>query len=366
MTSRSSSSPPNPLDEEWDEKTKDDRGEPDRAVDVSGLDYASESDAKAAAPTKPTAVPPNPAAQRSRRLATLPMGILLQNAPGDPELKKKALANAEATGPQEPVSAPVRINEPADTTTPWGVTPAPQHAKEVAASKAHRRESRVPPSAVVPEAAAAAPARTLNVTGVVVTSILATAILGGAMAIGGALVVSKSYVLVPRDAVAPPTPAPASTPAPAPSPTLAHAPAPSPSHAPSPAPSPTPAPAPKPSSSASTNVASAASASAASDDVPPDLLVKETGQKPSKASTDRMVERLRPALEACAKGLPKAIYLVHIDFDGPTGLAVGVESPNKPLLKTVRGGCVERAALDARISPFAGPTFGYDVKFAPK
>ena len=200
--------------------------------------------------------------------------------------------------------------------------------------------------------------RVVSVTGAFVGATLAIALVAGAALIGGAILVSRD-----RSSTQAPT---AQTPAPQVTPngpaTGVAAPATS-------ATTTTTAATATATSGASTGAAAtpkdaAASGSAGAAGSAEPLLPKESGPKPSKLALDRMTASLRAPLEACAHGLPKAFYAIHLELDGATGKPLNVDAV-KPLHGTVAGACAMRAGLDARVPPFAGKSFALDVKFAP-
>jgi hypothetical protein len=267
----------------------------------------------------PTAVR-EPIPMKVRRAQTLPFG-LPKASPSEPP------ANSErATVPR--IVAADSVDVAFESEAPPPLPPPPPPAP-VTAQMTTRSRAPLPDDVKT--------VRVVNVTGVVISLIVAGAILiAGAFVAGSQLVAQRQPVVVaPAPSVVQPPPAPAPTP----------------SHAPEPPKPPPPV----------------VTASAVVADPPKDL-PKEPGPRPSAKAVDAVRDRLKKEFEPCLKlkplpppGVP---WMVHFEFDAPTGRPFNVEL-SRPFKGTIHGSCMLRAALDARVPPFDGTRWAIDLKFGP-
>jgi len=304
------------------------------------------------------------------------LGVVLEAVRGASSLPRQRSEPAEDFGSEGQMTVRGQIPDGAirAQTLPFGIRaavpseppadiPTPRRVPVVESVEVDFSSDRPPAPAPVPDlrpAAAAPPmaidpdvrtVRVVNVTAIVVAMLIAGAI----------VVVGAVHAGIGALARVPPTPAPAPpAPAPAPSPAPVAA-APSPAPAPSPLPLAStiePAPPPPP----TTTLASTA----------PDMgwpeLPKESGPRPSPKAIDVMHKKLVAAFAPCIEipprppaGIP---WMVHFEFDGPTGRPALVEV-SRPFKGTLGGACMLRASLDARVPPFDSGRWAIDLKFGP-
>jgi hypothetical protein len=169
-------------------------------------------------------------------------------------------------------------------------------------------------------------------------------ILAGAILIAGAFVAGGQLIAQRQPVVATPPPPVVTAPPPAPTPT------------------------PTPVETAPPKPAPVVTASVVAPPETPKDLPKEPGPRPSAKSVDAVRDRLKKEFEPCLKlkplpppGVP---WMVHFEFDAPTGRPSVVEL-SRPFKGTIHGACMLRAALDARVPPFDGARWAIDMKFGP-
>jgi len=185
--------------------------------------------------------------------------------------------------------------------------------------------------------------RVVSVTGLFVSLIIAGgAIIAGAFVAAGPLMAQRAASATPSVVAAPPPPPPKEEPT--------HKAAPPPPSTPAPAPTPEP-------------VVAAVATTTMWPELP-----KEPGPRPSPKALETMRQKLKAQFEPCLKLQPKPPpgipWMVHFEFDGPSGQPVLVDV-SRPFKGTLHGACMMRASLDARVPPFDSARWAIDLKFGP-